>query len=45
MNVKHKMAAVHTNVSTLLGLTTANVAKVQRWALTTRLAMVSQFHL
>ena len=40
MNVKLKMAAVHTNVSTLLDLTIANVAKEQRWTLTTRPAMV-----
>lgn len=30
MNVKPKMAVVPTNVLTLLGLTTANVAMVQR---------------
>lgn len=30
MNVKLKMAVVPTNVLTLLGLTTANVGKVQR---------------
>ena len=43
MNMRLKMAVVHTYVSTLLGLTTANVQEEQQWALTTRHVMVSTF--